>query len=131
DGDDMALSDKDGRFAIFDDFAVEAGGSGDHEQLFTIDIDLQQLVGAQRVFDGQRMQVIGLLKGGHFVDGRIDDADPDEGRFVVRAVGFLVDCDAAHSRAILVKIGGYDSHHASPSQVGRLLASVGQKCRAD
>jgi hypothetical protein len=59
--DDVAVADKHRGFAITNLIMVQMRGTRDNKQLIAIDIDLGQLVGLDRVFDRQRMEVVGCL----------------------------------------------------------------------
>jgi hypothetical protein len=116
--DDVAVPDEDRGFAIFDRLADQARGAGDDEQLVVVDIDLGQLVGDDRVFDGERVKVVTVLERPHFLGRRVSDPDPDEFGPLLCAIDSFVDIDAANARSVAVQISG-DNGHRGPSRAFR------------
>jgi len=121
----VGRADEDRGLAVADHFIVELGGPGDDEQLVVIDVDLGQLVRAERVLDRQRVQPVGLLEGAQLGLGRIDEPDPHEFGVIARALGPLLDGDLAHSPAVAVKVRG-DNGHGPPDRSS--APSITEKC---
>ena len=109
-GDDVAVSDEDGRFAVGDLAFAKMSRAGDDEQLVAEDIDLRQLAALDGVLHSEGMEIVALAERLQFVRLRIDQADPDEIRLVVGTADPLVDIHGPDAASVAVEMGRDHGH---------------------
>lgn len=108
-GDDIAATDEQMRFAEDDFVILHMRSPGDDEHRVPIDLQFRALVGLCCVLDRQRMEIeLGLnLVQQHFI--RLVQADPDDGILPASPFAGLFDPDVPNALPMLVNGGSHDT----------------------
>ena len=111
-GDQMILADEDGGLAIGDPFVLKMRRARNYEQLVAKDVDFGQLMGLERILDGERMETVIFLELPQFRFGGFEQPDPDELGPVLCASIRLVERNGPGPLAVAIEIGGHNAHAA-------------------
>src|SRR3954453_19228385 len=82
-----------------------------------VDLELGQLVGGERILDGQLVQPELRLQDAQVLLGRLVKADPDEVTLLARPQGTLAELDLGNPAAAAIGIGGDDATHGCPHPI--------------
>ena len=121
-GDDIAATDEQMRFAEDDFVILHMRSPGDDEHRVPINLQLRALVGLRCILDRQRMEIeLGLdLVQQHFI--RLVQADPDDGILPASPFAGLFDPDVPNALPMMPKIGPI----VDPMKLTKCAAPVSQ-----
>lgn len=106
DADDIAVADKDMRFAKRDALVDQLGRAGNDEERVAILFELRALMGVRRVLDRERMQVELLLHAMEEVGIGLEQSDPDDMTVLAGPCARLLDGYIGDAHAMRIDAGG-------------------------